>query len=530
MQRLLTAQQLFDALSEAVPRHTEREGDIAFSSQSSRDHIMSLAIEHFGPGFSQEQKAELEDFLVEATPQLRLDQAWAEVLPALRRYTPAGAEAVADSVVVRNLNSATCAAFAMDAADGGLIVVDAATHDLTYQLVKGAFSSWTFDEDDVRANAATVVRTVRVTLGNLRYYGELWQPFDVRLTGTRWEVAVEVIEAAMAFILAHEYAHIALGHTKDADRRLSFGPDASVIDCANRQEELAADIFATNVVINPDRSDRVAMDDCVFKLLGIRMALETIDLLDDCFFVDRAVGHPRPDVRFEVVLRACGLAEATRGDDGPLAVLALAEHFRAELKRVDTDRGDLFEAVSKDPLISIVRDYDDENLRLIQALEHQETVIALPPSGAFSWLAGLVFEPAVLADPDPLVRAAADEQLDKLEIPTTLDRDAQRAFLIKSSAGLAWLLASLPTWKDTSWASSFLSPSPGRPYYVWLAELSDVVSHEVFGALAVCVQHLRSRWPRAVLPFDPDFIQLVDTWVRLLCMDRVKPGVLRAHR
>ncbi len=527
---MLTAQQLFDALSAAAPNHLERESDVATSSQVSRDHILSLAAEHFGSEFTPELEADLGGFLVDATPQFRLDQAWTELLPVLRRYTPAESEGVADLVVVRSLSSATCAAFAMDASDGTLIVVDAATHDLTYQIVKGALSSWAFAEADVRADAATVIRTMRVTLGNLRYYGELWQPFDVRLTGTRWSVAVEVIEAAMAFILAHEYAHVALGHTKESDRRLSFGPDASVTDCANAQQELVADIFATNVVINPDRSGHVNLSECVFRLLGIRMALEAIDLLDDCFFVDRAVGHPRPDVRFEIALRACGLGDVPRDDEGPLGVLAVVEQFRAELKRGDTDRGDLFEAVSRDPLIGLVSDYDDATRNLIRALEHQETVIVLPPSGSFSWLANLVFEPTVLTDPDPLIRAAADEQLDKLELPVALDRDAQRAFLIKSAAGLAWLLRSLPKWKDPSWAASFLSPSPGRPYYVWLAELNDLVSDDLFGAIAVCVQHLRNRWPRPVLPFDPDFVELVDTWVRLLCMDRVRPGVLRTRQ
>lgn len=527
MQQLLTTQQLFDALAAAAPNHSEREVDGAGSFAVSRDTIMSLAAEHFGDEFTLEQKAELEGFLTQASPQLRLDQAWAELLPALRRYTPTRSEEVADSVVVKSLSSATCAAFAMDASDGGLIVVDAATHDLTYQIVKGALSSWAFDETDVRANASTVARTVRVTLGNLRYHGQLWQPFDIRLTGERWLVAVEVIEAAMAFILAHEYAHIALGHTKDADRRLNFGPDAGVADCTEKQQELAADIFATNVVVNPNRSDRVGMDECVYKLLGIKMALEAIDLLDDCFFVNRSVGHPRPDLRFGVVLHACGLAEVARGEGGPLAVLSVAEHFRNELKQVDTDRGDLFEAVSRDPLIGLAHEYEDETLRLIRTLEHLESVIALPPSVAFSWLANLVFEPTVLTELDPLIRAAADEQLDKMEVPTALDRNAQRAFLVKSPAGLAWLLGSLPRWKDPSWAASFLSPSPGRPYYVWLAELSDIVSDDIFGAVAVCVQHLRNRWPRPVLPFDPDFVELIDTWVRLLCMDRVRPGVLR---
>lgn len=512
----LTASALFEAIAAAAPNHAARQEDVGLSGKQSLARFMARTGGLVGD--YQFSVDDIEGHFTETPPlQARLEMAWNAILPALRQYTTETDKDLPDRILVRNLDSATCAAFCMGSNGEGLIVVDAATHDLTYTIVKSAWSMWAIEgTNDATASEAVIGRTLRVTLGNLRQRGFLWTPFCVDLDGERLFCAWRTMDAAMNFILAHEYAHIALGHTETGSRSLGFGPSIAVTDCTSTTKELAADYLAAHIVMNPNRDDSsIELDKEILTLLGIRLALEALDALNATYFVQPDEGHPSPRVRFELIMRIPGL-EGRDQRVGTLSMMAIADKL-GEVLRQGYSEGDLIAAVQTDPVVSLFDGYDDEQIARIRALDAFETSILLPSQHGFYLLASSVFNDHVFERTPAVVRAFAEKEASNHELPSGCDTEEFIQYIVRSAAGFSWLRGWLPACKGREWALEFLEPRPGRPYAQWLEELDEFMPAGFpSGEVSICVHHMRQHRANLTFPFSESLLDCVWMWMLVL--------------
>lgn len=111
-----------------------------------------------------------------------------------------------------------------------------------------------------------------------------------------WRSGIESTIAlhAIQFILAHELAHVALGHPRTAPTRLRLGPVEIDVVLSSPEIELAADALAADRML-----EVISGTDRLLAVLGIGLVFEALELVERAGFVFRGRSHPPARMRLD---------------------------------------------------------------------------------------------------------------------------------------------------------------------------------------------------------------------------------------
>ena len=436
----------------------------------------------------------------------RLEQHLTALLPALQQV--AGAAGNDLRLHVRPLRSRLTSAFTLPTGGDTLILFDDAVHDLIYSLTRLMVATWpsprvgTADRDPRRPALVPMpdaVRIARAELGSMRWHGALWEPIRVALPPDDARLASLVAQLAVQFVLAHEVGHGVLHHRRATPIAAHDSPT----------RERAADRFAVQTLRTmlhsgqpdsrnrstqgrPDAADaredneQRALDDLL--RLAVRSAVEILGLVDHVRLVRPASSHPRPVERLQAALADGQLLPSPRA---PHRLERYADHFFGALHEMTTDSRLLLPAVVAHlPALSLARDYSDDDLAELSALDAAETMLHAPLPSLLDVLADLLL-PVNGSPPLPVQAACARADI-------LLGRDPHRRPLgttawLRQAAGYLWLVDVLLGDRPEADVTAALQPTEATRFVDWAPWLEAAVPADyllpAMAALAVLRDH-----------------------------------------
>ncbi len=113
-----------------------------------------------------------------------------------------------------------------------------------------------------------------------------------------WRSGIESTIAlhAIQFILAHELAHVALGHPSIAPTRLRLGPVEIDVVHSSSEIELAADALAADKLL-----EAISGTDRLLAVVGIGLVFEALELVERAGSVFRGRSHPPARMRLDCI-------------------------------------------------------------------------------------------------------------------------------------------------------------------------------------------------------------------------------------
>ncbi len=143
---------------------------------------------------------------------------------------------------------------------------------------------------------------------------------------SRYALQADLVFHAMTFAIAHEFGHVALGHTVNG-RSSSFAGTEVAVPAGVTVEEFAADAAALRACLQESESEA---DELLVRLAGVRCLFTTLSTLERYAYAVPATSHPPADERWrrvagalvrsgqrEVTDRLDGLWHATRAGSTP---------------------------------------------------------------------------------------------------------------------------------------------------------------------------------------------------------------------
>lgn len=260
--------------------------------------------------------------------QARSDQRWPANVPdmrisVLRRVLQRRLQVlgIADSddvdrlVHARSLRTRRLEASVIEVDDGYLILMDAALHDLVsfhaqLMLAAADLPFETIGGRPVTANLLdqrTVVRAGIATQGALRWTGNVGLGFAIALPQPLASYHQALIEQSELFVLAHEFAHILLGHHSGDGAKhesIHFGPVASTAYRSDWARELEADALAVRLLLMEDDGAQPAPETMLLTLLTVKVTLQTLEAASESRYIQRSSSHPGADARYEAILQS----------------------------------------------------------------------------------------------------------------------------------------------------------------------------------------------------------------------------------
>jgi Zn-dependent peptidase ImmA (M78 family) len=390
--------------------------------------------------------------------QTRLEDWLEDLLPALKSVAGRTGEGL--EIRVRPLRSGLHAAFTLNLPGGALIVVDDATHDLTYSLIRLMLGTWAEprgagDPEGEHRGAVVrmpeAVRVARAELGSARWNGSLWQPVRVELHEGSWRLASLVANLASQFILAHEVGHAILHRDQPSD------PAAAPSAHAGDEREHAADVFALRTLLARLAHDGIDADPEARALVAVaaRSALEVIGLITETYMV-AAAGHPDVERRFEVAIERCGLEQGA-----PLE--AVADHFFGAMRNMATShQRPLRTVVEQADGLSFALAYEEDQLEELERLDRIEGLLASSLPSLLKALGEAALADRAEPPPPVLAAAARADQLSRAEG----NAGVATSDWILFAAGQVWLFDLLESLGPEE-SQATLSPSPGTRFCDW---------------------------------------------------------------
>lgn len=231
----------------------------------------------------------------------------------LQVFGTAKAAEVDGRVHVRLLRTRRLEASVMEVDDGYLILMDIALHDLVSfhaQMILAA-ADLPFEAiggQPVTANLldkSTAVRAGIATQGAIRWTGNVGLGFAIALPEPLASYHQAIIEQSELFVLAHEFAHVLLGHNSSDDARqeaIHFGPVASTAYRSDWSRELDADAFAVRLLLMEDDGAEPTAETMLLTLLTIKITLQTLEAASKSRYIQRSTSHPGAGARYEAIL------------------------------------------------------------------------------------------------------------------------------------------------------------------------------------------------------------------------------------
>lgn len=218
-------------------------------------------------------------------------------------------------VHARALRTRRLEASVIEVDDGYLILMDSALHDLVsfhaqLMLAAADLPFETIGGRPVTANLLdqnTVVRAGIATQGALRWTGNVGLGFGIALPEPLASYHQALIEQSELFVLAHEFAHVLLGHnSRDGARHepIHFGPVASTAYRSDWTRELEADALAVRLLLMEDDGDSPTPETLLLTLLTVKVTLQTLEAASKSRYIQRSASHPGADARYEAILQS----------------------------------------------------------------------------------------------------------------------------------------------------------------------------------------------------------------------------------
>lgn len=210
-----------------------------------------------------------------------------EVCPVARQAISASAQGYEDGSALVRVSDALFA-FALLYAQH---LADARTKDSTLASVRSAFRRYFRDESGLDEDLLT--GSLRFSALHQRVLGGPVTPFPV-LTGGRQAEADRYLTHCLRFVVAHEYAHVLLGHRAAAP---------GVSSCAGDPEwETAADELALRTVLHAWRGHGPGTQ--LHAGLGALLAVLVVHFSERALFVRRGTSHPPAAERRDRLVRS----------------------------------------------------------------------------------------------------------------------------------------------------------------------------------------------------------------------------------
>lgn len=440
------------------------------------ENINSRPLENLTSGAGQGgvSEAQAEELL-----RFRIESDCRAILPSVTAIAPSSTANVL--LHLRPVRGRLHAAFSTQFGTDALVVVDDAINDLTMSLAKWMMGAWGSPREPESERdgppgpplpLADAVRCARIELGSMRWNGALWQPIRLDLPLAGWSFAELVATFARRFVLAHELAHISLGHT-GGNESVATG-DAH----GDPQKELQADAFAARVMIDAMRRDGLdaSNDDQAggVACLAIRCALETIALTDDAFLV-RSESHPSVAERRLVAFGEVGLP-SSHGLEAP------ADYFFTAMSSTSTSTDlPMSSIVAAFDELSFAMEYSDETLAELDRIDHVEALFHVPLQSLLSGLGAIILEGEV----DRLTPAVkiASERANALVQGEGGAAGLPASEWMRLAAGHFWLNEILLAECDADQLSETLSPPGGRRFCDWAVWVDDACPEGTVGVV-----------------------------------------------
>ncbi|WP_157640918.1 hypothetical protein [Longispora albida] len=452
---------------------------------------------------------------------------WEAVCRAYRRIRPdAVTSQTLDTILVETLSSGVPGAFSTRAGDEYLIVVDNFFHDFLYHLVKLMVVAWdplpapgTADPAWRPAGAPRnlregrlemAARSLRVALGMIRRNGRMSRPVQVLLPTAMSLHAGDFTDRAQYFILAHEAAHILLGHHAAEGRRLGVGGvevSAGQCDHSHGIEE-AADLLAARALMEIEWDDENPLSREFLATQSAHLFLGALHLYEEAYYIVPPVSHPHPITRVNNVLRKLSVrADSPRELVHPIFDAPILNTFeRLALASVSAEIherpfDDYIRTIAGSPHFH-VDDPGSHELAYVDILE------AAHIGGQLANVLALIAE--TLAEPRALRRAVRALSEPLAALAAERPPPEALAHLVKAEFGRRIVLSDTPIFVQLrqNW-----QPEPGTPFHSWAAGLpgfSDLVLDTCTEFVSV---HVARNGPDALAVLTSEAERVVEEWL-----------------
>lgn len=334
------------------------------------------------------------------TPAERLDRCWKWVLQ--RAAIHLDSSPIHTIPIVQELRTRRLEASSLVASDGPLVLLDSAVHDISLLHISLVLSSCELPISSVDGLAVPApaleprraARLARANHGYLRAVEKVGLIFGFRLPEPLLTVSFEIVEVIEAFILAHEYGHVVLGHLDSyrGTEKAFFGPLEVEQFHHGWEHELAADIFGSKLLLLEETNAPVPHDHFFIRLCAIRLALFVLDQVANDRYLARPSTHPPADERYQRILDEV-LAWAGSASSEMIDMVNLVEWFVSPYLYEFQSFGD-FDLRREPPLGMSVSQCDwffhiphvSDPEQFIEVFESLEHVFNLPITRAFALL------------------------------------------------------------------------------------------------------------------------------------------------
>lgn len=446
----------------------------------------------------------------------RLQAAWESVKPSLLAWDPEFDKR--GDISIRTLRTRTAVALTTLTDDGALITVDDALHDLLYNNLKLGLSAWELVDTGPRATPEPHVlsepielaaRLARIPQGHLRWFGELWLPVRVDLSAPATDMAFLCIEAAERFLLAHEFAHVRLGHLNPAAVNEEDAPTSGI-----ELNEHLADIFALHVLISPDASRRIDLGfNFQIPLLGIEFFWITLTQFESVYFVSGRAAHPAPSKRRGLLVEH--LREILGGElpEGVTDVFAISAALHEGISRFDPQPRPLLELLRNSETFSLSHAYDEEDLEMLVGLDGRERFWTRPILNIMGRLGQLTNSAGTLSSPPRLVQIQLAREFEELGLDENVDCELFKRQWITWLAGEHYFLERLPRQLGIDAFVSLMSPGT-MEYRSWIETYFESVPESVrLHVMRAAEYYIRKEPLRQVVPGSDSLKTVVADWL-----------------
>jgi hypothetical protein len=436
-----------DRLYAALRQHLEPTG-IASRAASSTSSELWMAAALSGGQIGPDLLESSPDVVAEQVVSHRLERLITGLILSLDdEFTGA-----VGAIHIRPLRSALHAAFTLPLGNGGLIVIDDATYDLTHSAAMLMMASW--GRGDPTSPDGTppplpfndAVRVLRAEIGSMRWNGALWQPVQVVLSEAGRGTAAVLSDWAVCFIIAHEIGHLALGH---------FDRNSEASYVRTRLEEHAADVFAARALLShvfashpdpaPHRVDLTAV-----VRTAIRLALGIVHVVSTTYLV-AGDDHPPVTSRLAEISDAVMPGLSTQVAERPIEQL-----FEAMDNLVLATVPPLSAIVADRPALALAAAFTEAEVAELDSLDRSEAMF-------HSGLPNLLYAlgDAVLGESERSFPQAVLDAAKRADEINCTDRDIgplPAASWVRFAVGRWWLREEIVDSRPRAEVSAALSP------------------------------------------------------------------------